>query len=55
MVGTGGQGGNTGVTDEHLHARLRDPRYFTNNPAYDPAFAAETERLNKQRRGGVAR
>lgn len=54
-IQTGGQGGDTGVTDEQLDARLRDPRYFSNSPSYDPAFAAETERLNKQRRGGVAR
>lgn len=47
-IQTGGQGGNAGVTPDQVRARTRDPRYFVGSKEYDPAFAAETERLLKQ-------
>ena len=48
-IRTGGQGGTQGLTDDQVRARMRDPRYFANCPEYDPVFAAETERLAKER------
>lgn len=48
-IQTGGQGGSTALTDDQVKARTRDPRYNTRSREFDPAFAAETERLFKER------
>lgn len=48
-IQTGGQGGATGLTDDQVRARMRDPRYFASRPEYDQAFAEETQRLAKER------
>ncbi len=37
------------VDRDQVRARMRDPRYNTASRDFDPAFAAETERLAKER------
>ena len=48
-IQTGGQGGAQGLTDDQVRVRTRDPRYNTQSREFDPEFAAETERLLKER------
>ncbi len=48
-IQTGGAGGAQGLTDDQVRARTRDPRYNTQSRDFDPEFAAETQRLLKER------
>lgn len=43
------------VTDADLKARTADPRNNIGSATYDPAYAAETDRLYRQRYGAAQR
>jgi hypothetical protein len=50
-VNTGGEGGGGDVTQANLDTRRQDPRNRYGDAKYDPAFAAETQRLYKLAKG----
>jgi hypothetical protein len=46
--GSGGAPSGGAITKEQVQARMKDKRYDSTSPSYDPAFRKETDTLNRQ-------